>query len=214
MQTKFFITIGRELGAGGLEVAKKLSDMFDIPVYDKELLNIASKNSGISKEFFENADEVPRRVRGGFMGLNFSTVGFSDFSGTSVLDESELFKIQSDVIRNIAAERSAIFVGRCADYILREEPNIMSVFITANDRDRIARLRLSKKLDGLNNLSDNQVIDFMKKEDKKRASYYNYYTYKSWGEASSYNLCLDSSFYGTDRCGHIIEEQVKESFLK
>lgn len=210
MDSKFFITIGRQLGAGGLEVAGKLSKIFDIPVYDKELLNMASKESGIATEIFENADETPRKVKGGFFGIGISGVGYNDYFGVNALDESELFRIQSDVIRDIAAERSAIFVGRCADYILRDEPRCMSVFITANDSDRVARLRLSKKFDGLKELSEQQVIDFMKKEDKKRAGYYNYYTYKEWGHSQSYNLCLDSSFYGTDVCTEIIAKLAKE----
>lgn len=213
MDSKFFITIGRQLGAGGLEIAGKLSKMFDIPVYDKELLNIASKESGIATEIFENADETPRKMKGGFFGMGISGVGYNNYFGITALDESELFRIQSDVIRNIATEHAAIFVGRCADYILREEPHCMSVFITANEPDRIARLRLSKRLDGLKELSDRQVIDYMKKEDRKRAAYYNYYTYKEWGHSTSYDLCLNSSLYGTDTCTEIIAQQVRKLFL-
>ena len=145
MESKYYITIGRQLGAGGLEIAKKLSEIFGIPVYDKELINIASKESGLCCEVFENADEIPRKSARGLFGLLFSGVAYNNLGNRSVLDEAELFRIQGEVIRDIASKQSAIFVGRCADYILREHPRCMSVFITANDADRVARLRLSKK---------------------------------------------------------------------
>ncbi len=212
MESRYYICIGRQLGAGGLEIAKKLSGIFNIPVYDKELLNIASQDSGIAPEFFKNADESPRKIKGGFFGMGISGVGYNDYFGSNTLDDNELFKIQSDAIRKVASEGSAIFVGRCADYILREEPNCLSVFITADTQDRIARLRLSKRLDGLKKLSDPQVVDYMKKEDKKRAEYYNFYTYKEWGNSSSYHICLDSSRFGTQRCASIIAQQIKELF--
>ncbi len=212
MDSKYYITIGRQLGAGGLEVAKKLSEIFDLPVYDKELINIASKESGLCCEVFENADEMPRNSSRGLFGLLFSEVAYNNLGSRSVLDEAELFRIQSEVIREIASKQSAIFVGRCADYILRDKPNCMNIFITANDAERVARLRLSKKMDGFKHLSDSELIEHMHKADKKRAEYYNYYTYKTWGHSSSYNLCLDSSFLGTDKCAEIIANHIREHF--
>ena len=131
-----------------------------------------------------------------------------------MLDEAELFRIQGEVIRDSASKQSAIFVGRCADYILREHPRCMSVFITANDADRVARLRLSKKMDGFKNLSDNELVEYMRKEDKKRAEYYNFYTYKNWGHSTSYDLCLNSSVLGTDKCVEIIADHIKNVLLK
>ena len=213
MDSKYYITIGRQLGAGGLEIAKKLSGIFGIPVYDKELIKIASQESGISPEFFEKADESPRKSRGGLFGLSFSNVAYNNFGGSSsVLEESELFRIQGEIIREIASKGPAIFVGRCADYILREEERNMSIFITATDSDRVARLRKSVKMDGFKEMSDEELVEYMHKEDKKRAEYYNYYTYKEWGHSSSYNLCLDFSFYGTEKCARIISEHIEEIF--
>lgn len=209
MESRFYITIGRQIGAGGLEVALKLSKIFDIPVYDKELLNKASKESGVSREFFENADETPYKSSGNILfGLNFSSVGFNDYNISNPISGSNLFKFQCDAIRKIADSRSAIFVGRCADYVLRDHKNCFSAFICANDHDRVERLRLSHRLDGLKKLSDKEVVDYMRKEDKKRASYYNYYSYKQWGAASSYDMTLNSSLMGTEMCAELIKEMV------
>jgi cytidylate kinase len=210
MSSKYYITIGRQLGAGGLEVANKLSEIFNIPVYDKELINIASKESGLCCEVFEKADETPRKSLKGLFGSLFSAAAYNNLGSRSVLDESELFRIQSEVIRDIASKGSAIFVGRCADYILRDEPNCMSVFITANDIDRVARLRLSKKMNGYKDLNDSQLIEYMHKEDRKRGEYYDFYTYKEWGHSSSYHMCLDSSFLGSDKCVEIIANHIRE----
>lgn len=212
MSPKFYINIGRELGSGGFEIGEKLAKQFAIPFYDKELISLASKESGICKEFFEKADEIhSRKFSSGFFGLNFSSI-FSDIATSSPIDNCELFRIQGDVIRQVAAEGSAVFVGRCADYILRDEPNCLNVFITASIPERIARLRNNKKLKGIENLSDAEIETVLEKWDKKRSGYYNYFSYKQWGVASSYHICLDSSYLGIDKCVELIEQLARERF--
>jgi Cytidylate kinase len=191
MNENFAINIGRQLGSGGRLIGEKLAAEFGISFYDKELIQIASKESGLGKEFFEQADEkTSHSLLGGFLG--FRSFYVDDSYLNNYLCNETLFKIQSDVIRKLAVANSCVFVGRCADYILRENPQCINIFICANKEDRILRTaeRQQLTLD-----KAKEVID---KTDKKRASYYNYYSNKIWGAAASYHLCINSSTLGID----------------
>ena len=119
------------------------------------------------------------------------------------LSNDALFKVQSDVIRKLAAEKSCLFVGRCADYILRDNPRCVNVFVSASREDRIARLCC------LHGISENEAEEMMNRADKKRSEYYNYYSYKTWGMASTYHLCIDSSVLGIEKTVDFIEEFVR-----
>jgi hypothetical protein len=189
---KFVINIGRQLGSGGREIGEKLSSQLGIAFYDKELIHIASKESGLGKEFFEQADEkTGHSIIGGLFGLRSS---FADeMFSNNFLSNEILFKIQSDVIREIAEQKSALFVGRCADYVLKDHPRSLNLFFSADMVDRI------KRISETNQLSESKAIDFIEKMDKKRANYYNYYSNKVWGAAGSYHLCINSSVLGIDQ---------------
>lgn len=191
-KNKTIITIGRQLGSGGRTIGKKLAERLGIAYYDRELINLASKESGICGEFFEKADE---KTSGGL--LKAFAMGFSMnsaiFQNNDYLSNESLFQIQSDVIRKVAAEGSCVLVGRCADYILRDESNCLNVFVTARMEDRIKRV-----LEYNNELKENEVEEFINKADKSRSAYYNYYTDKVWGAAASYDLCVNSSYYGIE----------------
>ena len=156
------------------------------------MINLASKESGICGEFFEKADE---KTSGGL--LKAFAMGFSMnsaiFQNNDYLSNESLFQIQSDVIRKVAAEGSCVLVGSCADYILRDESNCLNVFVTARMEDRIKRV-----LEYNNELKENEVEEFINKADKSRSAYYNYYTDKVWGAAASYDLCVNSSYYGIE----------------
>lgn len=210
----FYVSIGRQIGAGGLEIAKILGKKFGIPVYDKELLIEASKESGFDPAVFEKIDENRAiESRGGMFGFSSLAEGFSNFFTSTILDSTSLYKIESGVITEIAEKKSAIFIGRCSDYILRDNPNGISVFISASKPDRIARVKLNKNLDGIEKLSDDKISEILDKGDKKRATYYNNYTMKMWGMSESYDMCLNSTFLGTDGCADIIAKIIKEKFL-
>lgn len=190
---KVIITIGRQFGSGGRLVGHRLAERLGIAYYDKELINLASKESGICGEFFEKADEKTSNSL-----LKAFTMGFSMnsalFQNNDYLSNESLFQIQSDVIRKVAAEKSCILVGRCADYILRDNKDCLSVFISARMEDRIKRA-----LEYNDKLKSENAEEFIRKADKSRASYYNYYTDKVWGAAESYDLCINSSYYGIDK---------------
>lgn len=192
MEKKIVVTIGRQFGSGGRHIGKQLAEQLGIAYYDKELINLASKESGICGEFFEKADE---RTSGSL--LKALAMGFSMnnaiFQSNDYLSNESLFRIQSDVIRKVAAEGSCVLVGRCADYILRDYPHCINIFVSASMDDRIRRAM------EYNQLSEKDAEEFIRKADKSRASYYNYYTDKTWGAAESYDLCINTSVCGIDR---------------
>lgn len=209
METKFYITIGREKGAGGLEIANKLSEEFGIPQYNKKLLDRAAQESGLCKELFADIDEKrgSKFISGFFSGIMGSL--YSEYGASSGINREELFRIQSESIIKIANEGSAIFIGRCADYILRERSNCLNVFITATPDDRVERLLECNKIPNAEKYTKDELIELLEKSDSKRKSYYNYFTYKQWGVASSYDLCLNSSLLGLDGCVKIISDIIR-----
>ena len=196
MERKVIITLGRRIGAGGLEISYKLADRLGIKVYDKELIKIAAKHSGISADLFEKNDERP--VPKGRFARFFE----QDYTQENAISEDGLFRTQSDIIRQLAEEGSGIFVGRCADYVLRDHAGMLSVFITADKKDRIARIM---EKDGLSAREAEKYIDH---GERRRTSYYNYYTFKEWGDSASYDLCLNSSRFGIDGCVDCIIEML------
>ncbi len=199
MKNNYIINIGRQLGSGGRQIGQLLSKRLSVSFYDKELIALASKQSGLKKEVFEEADEKKRfTLTGGLFGLKASSLD-GEFSSNYLWNEM-LFKIQSDVILDLASKKSCIFVGRCADYILRDHPRTLNVFITAEQDDRVTRVK------DLFGLPDKKVLDLIEKTDKKRAGYYNYYSNKQWGAAESYHLCINSSVLGIEATTDFIVE--------
>ncbi len=203
MNEHFVINLGRQLGSGGKEIGEKLAKEFNISFYDKELIRLASEESGLCREFFEKADErAQQSLIGGLFGGRFPFIGDGISPYGSCLSNDALFKIQSDVIRQLAEKQSCLFVGRCADYILRNHPRCANVFVSASTEARIERLM------ALHHISADQAEELIEKADKKRAAYYNYYSYNTWGAAATYHLCIDSSVMGIDRTVAFIKEFV------
>ena len=209
METRFYITIGREKGAGGLEIAKKLSEEFSIPQYDKQLIDVAAQESGLCKELFADIDEKrgSKFISGFFSGIMGSL--YSEYGASSGINREELFRIQSECIIKIANEGPAIFIGRCADYILRERANCLNVFITATPEDKVGRLLECNKIPNAEKYTKDELFELLEKSDSKRESYYNYFTYKQWGAAASYDVCLNSSLLGIDGCVKVISDIIR-----
>ena len=205
MENKFVVNVGRQLGSGGREVGEKLASRLGIDFYDKELINLASEESGLCREFFEKADErASQGIVGGLFGMRFPFVGDGSIPSMNCLSNDALFKVQSDVIRRLAEEKSCLFVGRCADYILRDHPRCVNIFISSTREDRVRRLC------NLHSISESAALEMMNKADKKRSEYYNYYSYKTWGAAASYHLCIDSSVLGVDGTVDYVEEFIRK----
>jgi hypothetical protein len=206
MEQQIIINIGRQVCAGGLEIGRLLAEEFHAKYYDRELLNLAAKESGFSEEFFRQSDERKGFLRS-FLHLPYNNNwgGGSNFYQSNFSQES-LFKFQSDAIIKAAQEGSCVFVGRCADYVLRDFPNVVNVFITASIDTR-AELFMKEK-----NVTKEEAIKRIQHVESRRASYYNYYTGKKWGHAASYDLCIDASILGSDGTARIIAEFVRKKF--
>ena len=207
MDNKIILTIGRQFASGGREIGKKLAEALNIAYYDKELMTLAAKESGLCEDCFEQADERASS------GLSYAfTMGYS-YMGmfppyADVLSNDRLFLYQSEAIRKLANEGSCVIVGRCADYILRDNPNCLSFFIHDTKENRIQRIIETQ------DLTVEQAKELMTKTDKSRASYYNYYTNKEWGVASSYNFSIDVSVLGVDESVEFIKNFVERKMNK
>ena len=188
--TKIIINVGRQIGSGGHIIAEKLAEEFGCKCYDRELLNLAAKESGFSEKFFEQNDEQ----KGFFKSLFHTHLPFLSDNNFYHNDFSQegLYKFQSDAIKKAADQGNCVFVGRTADYVLRDYKNVINIFITANINDRIKAVCKRKDIDRAS------ARKFIESHEEQRASYYDYYTGKKWGHSESYDLCINSSHLGIE----------------
>ena len=197
---KVIITIGREFGSGGREIGLKLSEKLGIPFYDKELILQAAEKSNIEKSIIERYDEQH---------------SFPAFSSSNIFDiyqmpmSDRVYIAQADAIRDIAKQGSCIIVGRCADFILDDDPSSFSVFIHGNMKDKIERKRSL-----LPGKTDSEIEAHIKKIDRKRAKYYSYYTDRTWGMSLTYDMSINSSLLGIDSTVDLIIDAVNKLVMK
>ncbi|MCH5352707.1 MAG: cytidylate kinase-like family protein [Acutalibacter sp.] len=195
------ITIARQYGSGGHEVGERLAQKLDIPFYDKALIAMAAKQSGISPEVFERADEkatsslLYSMVMGGGYGFGSRVPGLGDMP-----INDKLFLIQSDIIKKAAEEGPCVIIGRCADYILREHLNCFHVFIHADKDARVKRI-VRKEL-----CEEKKAPDFVTKKDKQRANYYNFYSNNRWDDLNNYDLTVNMSRFSIEQAVNLIAE--------
>lgn len=195
------INVGRQLGSGGHDIGRMLALDFQAKYYDRELLNLAAKESGLSEKIFEQNDEK----KGFFRGLlNIGTPHVNSFKPD--LSQESLFQFQSDAIRKAAKQGSCVFVGRCADYVLRDFENTVNIFITASMDYRVEQIMNKQHMDA------DAARRFIEQGEGKRADYYNYYTGKKWGSAESYDLCIDSSKLGLMETEKLIAQFIRKRF--
>ena len=199
MKNNLIITIGRQYGSGGHEIGENIAKAYDIPCYDKELLARAAKESGFCEEMIKNHDERPTNSFLYNLVMDTYSMGYSTGAYVDMPIGQRVFLAQFDTIKEVAKEGSCVIVGRCADYALSECANCINIFIYADMDVRIKRIM------GKYNLSEKEAKDSIVKKDKQRASYYNYYSNKKWGQASSYNLSVDSGVLGIDGTVELIK---------
>lgn len=193
MDKHIVICIGRQFGSGGQEIGQGLADRFGIPLYDKEILKKAAAESGIVEELFERADEMPTNsflytLSVGAHGHAMGMPNYGDY-----LTNDKLFLFQSNTIRDLAEKESCVIIGRCADYILRERKDMLSVFVHAPLEKRIEYLCKNR------DLSADDARAMIKKSDRQRANYYNFYADGDWGAASSYDITVNSGKLGIEK---------------
>lgn len=201
---KTIITIGRQFGSGGREVGKELAERYGIPYYDRELITRVSKESGLCEEMIESNDERPTSSFLYNLVMDTYSFGYNSSSFADMPLSHKVFLAQFETIKNVAKEGACVIVGRCADYALEERDDVVSVFVHACEKDRIARI-MSR-----HSVKEKTAKDMMNKEDRKRQSYYNYYTGKKWGRADTYDLSVDSGKLGITGTVKLISQFVDD----
>lgn len=202
MKSRIIITVGRQFGSGGACIARLLAQQFDCKLYDKEIFALAAGESGFCEHFFEQNDE-----RRGFLSALFHP-GIPQVGSGCMYDcdfsQDGLFKFQSEAIEKAASESDAVFVGRCADYVLRDNPDMVSIFVTADREDRIATI--ARRM----NCDREEAEKLIRSKDGERTSYYEYYTGKCWGRADSYDLCVNSSLLGMEETADWLADFIRK----
>lgn len=200
---KTIIAIGRQFGSGGHEIGTRLAEMLGIPFYDRELLSLAAQESGIDPALFEEVDEnaTNSMLYSLAMGTYTPPNGFSAFKEESITDR--IFNQQCKTVRTLAEKGSCVMIGRCCDYILRDDPNCVKVFIHAPIEFREERIMR------LHSLPRDKAKSLIKKTDKRRAAYYAYYTGWKWGMAETNQLSIDSTVLGIEGTTNLIKQFVE-----
>ena len=205
MDRHVVITIGRQYGSGGREIGFRVAEKLGIKCYDKEILSVAAKESGLCEKIFEVHDEKPTKSFLYSLVMDSYSMGYTPSGYVDMPIGHKIFLAQFDAIKNIAERESCVFVGRCADYALGDNPDLFSVFIHGTMEHRVKRI-----MERLNIEDEGSARDIITKTDKKRAAYYNSYSDKKWGDAKTYNLSIDSGILGIDDTADLIVDIVAQ----
>ena len=192
MTSNLIITIGRQSGSGGKEIGQKVAEKLGIKCYDKELLALAAKESGLCEELFQSHDEKPTKSFLYSLVMDSYSFGYTSSGYMDMPINHKIFLAQFEAIKALADREPCVIVGRCADYALGDYPNRVSIFVTGDDKAKI------KRLAERNNVSEAKAKEIIMKTGKGRSSYYNYYSSKKWGDVRSYDLCVNSSVLGIE----------------
>ncbi|MDR1192659.1 MAG: cytidylate kinase-like family protein [Peptococcaceae bacterium] len=204
MNNPTVITIGRQFGSGGRLIGQRLSELLSIPFYDNKLISLAAEKSGFAQDVFAAADERPANSFLYSAAASAYPLGAQFINGFSLPINDQLFLLQSSLIREFAQAGACVIIGRCADYVLREHPHLLSVFIYAPIGDRISRA--VKEYD----MPREKIQETIEKIDRQRAAYHNYYADTHWGKAGSYRLSIDSSLLGAEKTAELLAEVARK----
>ncbi|MGN1204051.1 MAG: AAA family ATPase [Lachnospiraceae bacterium] len=191
------IAISRQFGSGGREIGKKLSEELKIPFYDLAIIEAASKRCGANYNDLLAVDE--KKVNSGFKWYQFTDESDSHYSLKRIPVNEELYRMQKEIIHDMADKSSCVIIGRGADYILRNNPKLLSVFVIADKETKVENVTKHYNLDR------ERALELMKKTDRQRRNYYNAYTDFKWGDVSNYNLVLDRGRFGIDGAVNILK---------
>ena len=198
------VTLGRQFGCGAREIGQMVAKMLDVSYYDKELLLEAAKQSGVAPAIFEASDERTPKFFSSLWSFNLGYYSGTLFAGDQPVKEDNVYQAQSQVMVDLAHKGPCVIVGRSADYILRNETEVISIFLHSSMEDRIKRI--VKRGDCK---TKKEAREMAIKQNKLRANYYNFYTDKHWGESESYDLSIDSSKLGPEGTAKLIVDYVK-----
>lgn len=198
------ITIGRQTGSGGREIGELLAKEYGIKYYNKELLTRAAKESGYCEEMLKEHDERPTNSFLYNLVMDTYSFGYNASTFVDMPISHKIFLAQFDTIKKIADEGPCVIVGRCADYALVDYKNVLNVFIYADEEDRITHLMEKRKC------TREDAKDWIAKSDKRRSSYYNYYSSKKWGKAETYDLCINRSLLGIEGTVELIKHVINK----
>jgi cytidylate kinase len=205
MSKKLIITIARQYGSGGREIGERVAELLGIPIYDKELIKDAAAKGSLNEDIIKNADESAANSLLYTLAMGSNVLGTTMHFGYKMPINDKLFILQSETIKEYANNGSCVIIGRCADYVLRDEPNTLKIFIYGDLDHRKARVAERHP-----EIKSTQVIDVINKTDKRRASYYNFYTGNKWGKYDNYDMAVNSSTLGIDHTAQIIAASAKK----
>ena len=205
MAKKIIITIARQYGSGGREIGERVAKELGIPLYDKEIINDAAAKGELNTDVIKNADESAANSLLYTLAMGSNVIGTTMHFGYKMPINDKLFLLQSEVIKGYAAKGSCVVIGRCSDYVLREEKNVLRLFIYGDIEHR--RQRVAERHP---ELKSSQIIDTINKTDKRRSSYYNFYTGNKWGKYDNYDMAINSSTLGIEGTAQIIVAAIKD----
>lgn len=197
------ITISRQYGSGGREIGKQIAQEFGVPYYDHEIIVQAAKDTGFCEEAFTKAEEKASNSLLYSIAMGMNAFGTQEFGTMNLSLDDRIYIAQSDIIRRFAQKGPCVIVGRCADYILRDKPNVVNVFIWAGMDSKV------KRATELYELPQHKAAENILKIDKRRANYYNYHTGETWGKLENYQLTIQSDYKGIDHAVECIKLFVK-----